>query len=85
MSIFAVGQKDGKKVNRMAEFIVKETGFPGAIKQEVVGELIRCKDCKWRDITSPASTMTQTFYKCRCFEKLYTQQDDFCSRAERRE
>lgn len=30
----------------MAEFIVLETGYPGAIKQEVVGELIRCKDCR---------------------------------------
>lgn len=31
----------------MAEFIVRETGYPGAVKQEVVGELVRCKDCKW--------------------------------------
>lgn len=69
----------------MAEFIVKETVFPGAIKQEVVGELIRCKDCKWWDITSPASTMLPTFYKCRYFEKHYTQADEFCSRVERRE
>lgn len=69
----------------MAEFIVKETGFPGAIKQEVVGELIRCCECKWWDITSPASTMTLTFYKCRCYKKHYTQEDEFCSRAERRE
>lgn len=30
----------------MSEYIVKETGYPGAVKQEVVGELIRCKDCK---------------------------------------
>ena len=30
----------------MAEYIVLETGYPGAVKQEVVGELVRCKDCK---------------------------------------
>lgn len=27
------------------EFIVREMGYPGVIKQEVVGELWRCKDC----------------------------------------
>lgn len=29
----------------MAEYIVRETGFPGTIKKEIVGELVRCKDC----------------------------------------
>lgn len=29
----------------MSEYIVRETGYPGAVKQEVVGELVRCKDC----------------------------------------
>lgn len=29
------------------EFIVREMGYPGVIKQEVVGELVRCADCKW--------------------------------------
>ena len=32
----------------MAEYIVRETGYPGAIKQEVVGEVVRCKDCKFQ-------------------------------------
>ena len=31
----------------MSEYIVRETGYPGAIQQEIVGELVRCKDCKW--------------------------------------
>lgn len=30
----------------MSEYIVRETGYPGTIKQEIVGELVRCKDCK---------------------------------------
>ena len=30
----------------MGEYIVRETGFPGQLKQEVVGEIVRCKDCK---------------------------------------
>ena len=29
----------------MSEYIVRETGYPGAIKQEIVQELVRCKDC----------------------------------------
>lgn len=29
----------------MNEYIVRETGYPGTVKQEVVGELVRCKDC----------------------------------------
>lgn len=33
----------------MSEYIVKETGYPGAIKQEIVGELVRCRDCRWKD------------------------------------
>lgn len=32
----------------MSEYIVRETGYPGTLKQEVVRELIRCKDCKHR-------------------------------------
>lgn len=31
----------------MAEYIVKESGYPGRLETEIVGELIRCKDCKW--------------------------------------
>lgn len=30
----------------MSEYIVREIGYPGAVKQEVVAELVRCKDCK---------------------------------------
>ena len=32
----------------MSEYIVRETGYPGMLTQEIVGELARCKDCrKW--------------------------------------
>lgn len=30
----------------MNEYIIRETGSPGVVKQEIVGELVRCKDCK---------------------------------------
>ena len=29
------------------ECIVREVWYPGVVKQECVGELVRCKDCKW--------------------------------------
>lgn len=67
----------------MAEFIVKETGYPGVVRQEVVGELVRCKDCvhcadDWND--------SQPMFTCelgRCGESV--QPNDFCSYAEREE
>lgn len=34
----------------MSEYIVRETGYPGAIKQEIVQELVRCRDCHWYEI-----------------------------------
>lgn len=33
----------------MSEYIVRETGYPGTIKQEIVQELVRCEDCRWWD------------------------------------
>lgn len=33
----------------MSEYIVRETGFPGTLKQEIVIEVVRCKDCKHWD------------------------------------
>lgn len=28
------------------EYIIRETTYPDATKQEAIGELVRCKDCK---------------------------------------
>ena len=64
----------------MAEYIVKETSYSlgnrqEAIgvetQQEVIGELIRCKDCKYYDPND------------HCFLQG-AEADDFCSYAERR-
>ena len=32
----------------MSEYIMRETGSPGMVTQEIVGELVRCKDCKYK-------------------------------------
>ena len=31
----------------MAEYIVREMGYPGMLKQEIVGELVRCRECRY--------------------------------------
>ena len=78
---FAVTEKG----ELMAEYIVAETVYPLGTQQEIIGELIRCKDCKyWREGT--------VYLYC---DKLFgmgvldaydymTDEDDFCSMAERR-
>lgn len=42
--------KGGDSMEQFAvrEYIVREIGFPGVLKQEIVGEIVRCKDCKYR-------------------------------------
>lgn len=30
----------------MNEYIIKEDVFPGTLMYDIVGELVRCKDCK---------------------------------------
>lgn len=70
------------------EKIVRETSYPfGATIEEVVGELIRCKDCKYA-----------SFEPCKDYEDVYVcdrnywtraqggnKPNDFCSHGERRE
>ena len=62
----------------MSEYIVKESGYPGELKQEIVGELVRCKDCVYyRD-----------FEGIMCCSKTYsvvTDQTDYCSKGVRKD
>ncbi len=46
MSAYARCATDRGEEKRMAEYIVRDTGCPEAIK-DIVGELVRCKDCRW--------------------------------------
>lgn len=69
----------------MSEYIILETGYPGAIKKKVVAELVRCKDCKWYqegyDIDG------KWFTRCNGSVRTYghTKPDWFCADGERRE
>ena len=60
----------------MIEYIVRETGYPGEIKQEVVAELVRCKDCKYRHYYD--------FCTGRGYPRLVPD-DGFCDKGERSE
>ena len=55
------------------EYIVKETDYLLATRQEVIGELIRCKDCKY------FKDSDECF-----FSTAVTSDDGFCHWAERR-
>lgn len=69
----------------MREYIVRETGYPGQLKQEVVAELVRCKECKWYqegyDIDG------KWFTRCNGSVRTYghTKPNWFCADGERRE
>ena len=63
------------------EYIVREMGFPGVIKQETVGEIVRCKDCKNLVRSEGICKVLSNNYE----PPVYVDDDDFCSRGERRE
>ena len=63
----------------MSEYIIRETGFPGALKQEVVAELVRCKDCKRHEDEEPGMVY------CPNQVGGWVSEDFFCKDGERRE
>lgn len=76
------------------EFIVREIGYPGVIKQEIVEELVRCKDCKHRPIDTGGHNYGQDLLfpdgdfvcPCRCDDQWYSwmpENDWFCANGER--
>lgn len=66
----------------MKEYILSEYDTPFSALENVIGELIRCKDCKW---FSKGTVMG----KHQCMAKKYlfdeVEEQDYCSRAERKE
>ena len=64
----------------MAEYIVKETSYPLGTRQEVIGELIRCKDCKYN------SNTCGNYVNCDIIPQMFGRTtDNFCSMAKRKE
>lgn len=73
---------------RVSEYIVKETGYPGAVKQEIVQELVRCKDCRWYEIYQLKKDGTEDRRYNPEFCDLYNRirpDDYFCADGEARD
>lgn len=62
----------------MTEYIVRETGYPGTLKQEIVGELVRCWYCKWWDTQHPYGTVIPDAYHCKANDRFY-EGSHFCA------
>ena len=59
------------------EYIVRETSYPLATKQEVIGELVRCRDCiYWEPATLSSGN-------CGRALEITAYKDDYCSYGER--
>ena len=62
------------------EYIIRETTYPDATKQELVGVLVRCEDCKWwHDWNGECYAK-----EAQGFGHLWNA-DDYCSYGERKE
>lgn len=48
-------------------------------------EVVRCKDCKWLDLTDPCGTLTPNAHRCKRVTRLWMEDDAYCSYGERRE
>ena len=69
----------------MDEYIIKETAYPLATRQEVVGELIRCKDCKhWKDSDGVYRRGIGAESKCPVNIRAVYEGNFYCADAERR-
>lgn len=73
----------------MNEYIIRETGYPGTLKQEIVGELVRCKDCKHRQKLRecPMYHLNYERYEWQLDDDCddYTKDYGFCDRGERKQ
>jgi len=66
-----------------ASFVKSLTAYPGAVKQEIVQELVRCKDCKWWKELEDVEGMKFCTYVLG--GSVVRNSFDYCSRGERRD
>lgn len=50
-----------------------------------IRQVVRCKDCKWYDLTDPCGTLTPNAHRCKRVTRLWFEDDAYCSYGERRE
>lgn len=78
--------KSLKELIENAEETIKsayEKGYyDGRMAREA--EIVRCKDCKWYDLTDPCGTLTPNAHRCKRVTRLWMEDDAYCSYGERR-
>ena len=72
------------------EYIIRETTYPDATKQEAIGELVRCKDCIHRPTGEEMEDLEfpDNRCPCRCEDYWYSwkpSDDWFCPYGERKD
>lgn len=50
-----------------------------------VVEVVRCKDCRWYDLTDPCGTLTPNAHRCKRVTRLWMEDNAFCAYGESRE
>ena len=72
------------KLNHEAEYICECENWEEPVLYPVA-ELIRCRECKWYDMSDPSGTVEPISYRCRRVNRLWREPDDHCKGAERKE
>ena len=62
----------------MREYIVRETGYHATLKREIVGGLVRCKDCKYHCVF-------ENHFYCKWHPFVDVNQDWYCADGERKD
>lgn len=65
------------------EYIIRETTYPDATKQEAIGELVRCKDCMHYGFTDNRIPEEQVWW-CYFWDDVRSP-DAYCSDGERKD
>lgn len=76
----------------MADEYIIETGKAlydpdtgaAVFKPEFREKLVRCRDCKWYDLTHPYGTVIPDAYHCKTNDRFYSE-THFCGYGERKE
>lgn len=66
------------------EYIVRETSYPSAIKQEVIGVIVRCKDCRYLKTGENEIESWSICTRVIVYPYLDVGPNDYCSYGERR-
>ena len=72
------------------EYIIRETTYPDTTKRELIGELVRCKNCKHRPIGTNRDDLEFPDDKCpcKCEDYWYSwkpSDDWFCGNGEQKD